>query len=86
MYNDEEVQAAQRDPLLESKLAVRRWDDQAKDPTMRTPPLSAFEEMAVRSLLKSKKALFSRSRDSCTSLGSSHKLRPNLCHRGGQWS
>ena len=45
---------AQEDPLLEAKLAVRRWDDQAKDPEMQTPPLSHFEDMTVKSLVESR--------------------------------
>ncbi|EMC93347.1 hypothetical protein BAUCODRAFT_37034 [Baudoinia panamericana UAMH 10762] len=51
-FDDQQVAAAQQDPLLEDKLAVRRWDDLAKDRTMQTPPLSAFEEMAVHSLIR----------------------------------
>ena len=48
------MKAAQQDPLLEDKLAVRRWDDQAKDPDMQTPPLSSFAEMTTQSLLSSR--------------------------------
>jgi predicted HD phosphohydrolase len=44
---------AQKDPLLEKKLAVRRWDDQAKVPDAKVPPLAAYEDMAVHSLLDS---------------------------------
>lgn len=36
---------------------MRRWDDQAKDPTMRTPDLASFEQMAVRSLLQSRSVI-----------------------------
>jgi predicted HD phosphohydrolase len=54
IYTEEEVAEAQKDPWLESKLAVRSWDDQAKDPSMQTPPLEHFEEMMVSSLLKSR--------------------------------
>lgn len=50
-FDTAQVKAAQADPLLEAKLAVRRWDDQAKVPNVQTPPLSAYEEMAVRSLI-----------------------------------
>ncbi|KAK3636537.1 hypothetical protein LTR56_014163 [Elasticomyces elasticus] len=53
-FDEDQVNAAQQDPLLEAKLAVRRWDDQAKDPEMYTPPLSSFGEMAVQSLLRSR--------------------------------
>ena len=48
------MEEAQKDPWLEDKLAVRRWDDLAKDPEMITPPLSHFEDMTVRSLVKSR--------------------------------
>lgn len=54
VYDDGQVKEAQKDPWLENKLAVRRWDDQAKDPNMKTPPLSHFEEMTVRSLIQSR--------------------------------
>lgn len=54
IFTDEEVAEARKDPWLESKLAVRRWDDQAKDPTMQTPPLDHFQEMMVGSLVKSR--------------------------------
>ncbi|KAF2774468.1 hypothetical protein EJ03DRAFT_370536 [Teratosphaeria nubilosa] len=50
----QEVVAAQQDPWLESKLAVRRWDDQAKDPNLRTPSLWSFRDMAVESLSASR--------------------------------
>ncbi|SMR54414.1 unnamed protein product [Zymoseptoria tritici ST99CH_1A5] len=52
-FTDAEVAEARKDPLLGDKLAVRRWDDQAKDPNMTTPDLQSFEDMAVRSLLRS---------------------------------
>jgi predicted HD phosphohydrolase len=52
-FNAEQVQEAQKDPLLEQKLAVRRWDDQAKVPGLKVPQLGAYEEMAVQSLLSS---------------------------------
>jgi predicted HD phosphohydrolase len=51
-FDAPEVKAAQADPLLEAKLAFRKWDDQAKVSNMQTPPLSEYEEMAVRSLLR----------------------------------
>ena len=54
IYTEEEVTEARKDPWLESKLAVRRWDDQAKVPNMQTPSLDHFEEMMVSSLLKSR--------------------------------
>ena len=57
IFNDEQVKACQKDPWLENKLAVRKWDDQAKDPSMWTPPLSDYQDMAVKSLLRSRKAI-----------------------------
>lgn len=53
VFDEEQVREAQRDPWLQNKLAVRRWDDAAKDPAMQTRPLSFYEEMAVRNLLRS---------------------------------
>lgn len=51
IFNDTQIKKAQEDPWLEAKLQVRRWDDQAKVPDMKTAPLSAYEELAVRCLL-----------------------------------
>lgn len=45
------MREAERDPWLQQKLAVRRWDDLAKDPEMKTQPLSHYREMAVNSLI-----------------------------------
>lgn len=53
-FTQEQVEEANKDPWIKNKIALRRWDDQAKDPAMETPPLSHFEEMTVRSLLKSR--------------------------------
>lgn len=50
-FNDEQVREAQKDPLLQAKLAVRRWDDMAKVPNMHTLPLHYYQRMAVKSLL-----------------------------------
>ncbi|KAK3672051.1 hypothetical protein LTR78_008021 [Recurvomyces mirabilis] len=52
-FDDAEILTAQQDPLLSEKIAVRRWDDLAKDPAMQTPPLADFEDMTVRSLINS---------------------------------
>lgn len=62
IFTDEEVAEARKDPWLESKLAVRRWDDQAKDPTMQTPPLDHFQKMMVGSLVKSRSIKLESSR------------------------
>ncbi|KAL2831854.1 hypothetical protein BJY01DRAFT_260395 [Aspergillus pseudoustus] len=54
IFTAEQVREARQDPWLESKLAVRRWDDQAKDPHREVPGLDAYTEMAVKSLIKSR--------------------------------
>ena len=51
IFNDAQVKKAREDPWLEAKLQVRRWDDQAKVPNMKTAPLSSYEDLAVRCLL-----------------------------------
>lgn len=48
------MREAEKDPFLQDKLMVRRWDDLAKDPEMQTLPLSHYESMAVNSLLRAK--------------------------------
>jgi 2-amino-1-hydroxyethylphosphonate dioxygenase (glycine-forming) len=48
-----QVKEAQQDPWLEQKLAVRRWDDLAKDPNLKVEPLAFYEDMAIKSLLGS---------------------------------
>ncbi|EXJ75416.1 uncharacterized protein A1O5_02112 [Cladophialophora psammophila CBS 110553] len=53
-FTQQEVIEAQKDPLLEAKLAVRRWDDMAKVPNMVTLPLEYYERMATKSLLESR--------------------------------
>ena len=53
-FTAEEVLEAEKDPLLGEKLAVRRFDDLAKDPVMVTPELEGFRDMAVRSLVRSR--------------------------------
>lgn len=54
IFSKQQVLEAQKDPLLQEKLQVRKWDDLAKDPDMQTPPLSSFEDMMVASLLQSR--------------------------------
>lgn len=49
-YNAEQVREAEKDPWLAQKLAVRKWDDMAKDPELKTQPLSHYRGMAVESL------------------------------------
>lgn len=50
IFSDMQVKEAQQDPWLEQKLAVRRWDDLAKDPSMKVEPLQFYENMAIKSL------------------------------------
>ena len=51
IFDSEQVKDAQKDPWLEQKLAVRRWDDLAKVPNMEVKPLSHYEDMTINSLL-----------------------------------
>jgi predicted HD phosphohydrolase len=51
MFDKEQVKAAQKDPLLEEKLAVRRWDDQAKVPGAKCPELDSYATLATSCLL-----------------------------------
>ncbi|ETI25651.1 phosphonoacetate hydrolase [Cladophialophora carrionii CBS 160.54] len=53
-FTEDQVRDAQKDPLLEAKLAVRRWDDMAKVPNIKTLPLEYYERMATMNLLKSR--------------------------------
>lgn len=57
IFDEAQVEEAEKDPLLHDKLAVRRWDDMAKDPDMKTPDLAAFKDMAVRSLVRSRSSV-----------------------------
>ncbi|KAK4499298.1 hypothetical protein PRZ48_009811 [Zasmidium cellare] len=54
IFTDEQIKEAQKDPWLENKLAVRRWDDLAKDPNLKTPELQSFAPMATKSLIQSR--------------------------------
>ncbi|EED17955.1 conserved hypothetical protein [Talaromyces stipitatus ATCC 10500] len=53
-FNEAQVREVQKDPLLEAKLAVRRWDDLAKVPNIEVPDLSAYEETIYHCLLESR--------------------------------
>jgi hypothetical protein len=37
--------------LLNAKISVRRWDDLAKNPDLKVPPLEAYKELAYQCLL-----------------------------------
>ncbi|ERS96920.1 hypothetical protein HMPREF1624_06247 [Sporothrix schenckii ATCC 58251] len=49
-FTHDEVAEARKDPLLENKLNVRRWDDLAKVAGKVVPGLDAYEDMAVHCL------------------------------------
>jgi len=51
IFTKDQVKEAEKDPWLEQKLAVRRWDDLAKDPNMKVEPLPFYEDMAIKCLL-----------------------------------
>lgn len=50
-FTEDQITEARKDPWLEAKLAVRRWDDLAKKPDLTVPPLEVYEEMAYECLL-----------------------------------
>ncbi|RCS46278.1 HD domain-containing protein [Bremerella cremea] len=41
--NPEEVSQFESNPFYQAAVELRYWDDTAKDPAMKTPPLEAFE-------------------------------------------
>lgn len=49
-FTEEEVSEAEKDPWLQDKLKVRRWDDQAKVVGMETEPLESYKEIAAKAL------------------------------------
>jgi predicted HD phosphohydrolase len=51
IFTPQQVEIARQDPWLEEKLAVRRFDDLAKDPSLKVEPLSFYEDMAIKSLV-----------------------------------
>ncbi|KAJ5759097.1 hypothetical protein N7520_006253 [Penicillium odoratum] len=53
-FTEAEIAEAQKDPWLQAKLSVRRWDDLAKDPDCVVSPLEAYKEIAYHCLLKSR--------------------------------
>ncbi|KAF2816272.1 alkaline phosphatase-like protein [Mytilinidion resinicola] len=59
-FSPEEVKAAEKDPLLQQKLAVRRWDNQAKVTGAKVPDLESYKNLAVESSRR-KVTLHSRS-------------------------
>ncbi|OKL62791.1 hypothetical protein UA08_01849 [Talaromyces atroroseus] len=53
VFTEEEVKFHQKDPLLEQKLALRRFDDLAKVPGKVTEPLSQYKPLVVKTLIDS---------------------------------
>lgn len=51
-FTPEQVQEAQKDPWLQQKLSVRKWDDMAKQVDLKTAPLEYYHDMAVNSLIR----------------------------------
>ena len=43
--DEREVRSFHRDPNARAAIALRRWDDQAKDPAAAVPPLDAYREL-----------------------------------------
>lgn len=46
------MREVEKDPWLQDKLMVRRWDDLAKEPEKKTFPLGYYEQMAIGNLLR----------------------------------
>uniref|UniRef100_A0A8H7N0P2 HD domain-containing protein n=1 Tax=Bionectria ochroleuca TaxID=29856 RepID=A0A8H7N0P2_BIOOC len=61
-FTPEQVKEAENNPWLQEKLAVRRYDDLAKNPDAVTPPLEAYQEMAYKCLLESRSSINLNSR------------------------
>lgn len=49
--NTEEVTKAKQDPFINDKVALRKWDDLAKDPDVQAPTLDNYLDMAVKNIL-----------------------------------
>ncbi|KKK12541.1 hypothetical protein AOCH_000056 [Aspergillus ochraceoroseus] len=63
VFTPEQIKEAQADRLLDAKLAVRRWDDQAKDPNFTAPPLEEYRQLAYECLLESRNTFMLHSRE-----------------------
>ncbi|KAL4872785.1 hypothetical protein BDV12DRAFT_210132 [Aspergillus spectabilis] len=61
-FTPEQIKDVQNDPWLEAKLAVRRWDDQAKIPNIVVPPLEDYGQLAYECLLESRSTFTLHSR------------------------
>jgi gamma-butyrobetaine dioxygenase len=48
----EQVRAFEAEPHFAEAVALRRWDDAAKDPTAATPPLDHFRPVLFRLLAR----------------------------------
>lgn len=51
-FTAEEVAEAEKDPWLQDKLAVRRFDDLAKEPGLKVAGLETYKKLAVQHLLR----------------------------------
>ncbi|KAF9892877.1 hypothetical protein FE257_000466 [Aspergillus nanangensis] len=60
--SQEQIDEARKDPWLEAKLAVRRWDDKAKVPNMEVPNLASYEDLAIEYLASSRSRIWVDSR------------------------
>lgn len=50
-FDSEEVAEFQLDPLFQQKVAIRRWDDAAKEVDYRAPLLETYRESVLSCLL-----------------------------------
>ena len=50
-FTPQQIEEARKDPFILDKLAVRRWDDEAKVAGITVPSLHAYKDMAVTSLM-----------------------------------
>lgn len=50
----DEVTRANQDPWIKQKVQVRIWDDLAKNPDVKAPPITNYIDMAVRNVLTTK--------------------------------
>ncbi|GJN81792.1 hypothetical protein PLIIFM63780_005328 [Purpureocillium lilacinum] len=51
IFDQDQVKEAQKDSLLNAKLAVRKWDDEAKVPGRIVPGLLEYEDIATNCLI-----------------------------------
>lgn len=49
--NTDEVNVASQNPFINDMVALRKWDDLAKDPSIQAPELSNYIDMAVNNIM-----------------------------------